>query len=76
MTRLAGCWAAGSSLSANKDQRGYALLRLPIRGGNWNNGATAGLRALNLNNPRTNANSNIGARPALGYVRNQMLTGY
>jgi hypothetical protein len=42
-----------------------ALLRLPIRGGNWNNGANAGVFALNLNNPRTNSNTNIGARPAL-----------
>ena len=33
-------------------------------GGNWNNGANAGLGALNLNNPASNANSNIGARPA------------
>ncbi|MCO7643737.1 reverse transcriptase/maturase family protein [Pseudomonas sp. S 311-6] len=37
--------------------------RLPIRGGNWNNGATAGLGALNLNNARSNANNNIGFRP-------------
>ena len=36
---------------------------LPIAGGNWNNGASAGVFALNLNNPRSNRNSNIGARP-------------
>jgi hypothetical protein len=41
------------------------LKRLPIRGGNWNNGSNAGLGALNLNNARTNTNSNIGFRPAL-----------
>lgn len=40
--------------------------RLPIRGGNWNNGATAGVFALNANNARSNANTNIGCRPALG----------
>lgn len=40
--------------------------RLPIRGGNWNNGATAGVFALNANNTRANANTNIGCRPALG----------
>jgi len=40
---------------------------MPIRGGNWNNGANAGLFALNLNNPRSNSNSNIGFRPALLY---------
>ena len=38
--------------------------RLPIRGGNWNNGATAGVFALNANNARSNANTNIGCRPA------------
>ena len=39
------------------------MKKLPIRLGNWNNGATAGLSALNLNNDRSNANDNIGARP-------------
>jgi len=45
------------------------LERLPIRGGNWNNGSNAGVFALNLNNPRSNASSNIGFRPALGESR-------
>ncbi len=36
---------------------------LPIRGGNWNNAAAAGVFTLNCNNTRTNANNNIGARP-------------
>lgn len=40
--------------------------RLPIRGGNWNNGASAGPFALNANNSRSNANTNIGFRPASG----------
>lgn len=40
------------------------LLRIPIAGGNWNNGANAGLFKLNLNNARSNANSNIGFRAA------------
>ncbi|UQZ83340.1 hypothetical protein SK3146_02527 [Paenibacillus konkukensis] len=39
--------------------------KLPIRGGNWNNGANAGVFALNLNNPRSNVNTNIGFRSAL-----------
>jgi retron-type reverse transcriptase len=39
---------------------------LPIRFGNWNNGLEAGLFNLNLNNDRSNTNTNIGARPALG----------
>lgn len=43
--------------------------RLPLRGGNWNNGSNAGLGALNLNNARSNANSNIGFRPALDNAR-------
>lgn len=41
----------------------------PIRGGNWNNGSNAGLGALNLNNSRSNANNNIGFRPALDNAR-------
>lgn len=41
------------------------MMRFPIRGGNWNNGANAGLGCLNLNNSRANANGNIGFRPAL-----------
>jgi len=40
--------------------------RMPIRGGNWNNGSRAGVFALNLNNARSNANTNIGFRPASG----------
>lgn len=39
-------------------------MRLPRRGGNWNNGANAGVATLNLNNERSNSNSNIGCRPA------------
>ena len=39
--------------------------RLPYRGGHWSNGSNAGLGALNLNNPRSNSNTNIGFRPAL-----------
>ncbi len=42
------------------------MKRVPIRGGNWNNAAITGVFALNLNNPRSNANVNIGARPASG----------
>ncbi len=36
-----------------------------MRGGNWGNGAGAGVFALNLNNPRTIANANVGFRAAL-----------
>lgn len=49
--------------------------RLPLRGGNWNNGSNAGLGALNFNNARTNVNNNIGFRPALDNARNTDLTG-
>ena len=41
------------------------MKRVPIRGGNWNNAALSGVFALNLNNARSNVNTNIGARPAL-----------
>lgn len=40
-------------------------------GGNWNNGAMAGLFAVNGNNPRSNSNWNIGFRSALPH--SQML---
>ena len=38
--------------------------RLPIRGANWYYGSSAGLAALSLYNPRSNASSYIGGRPA------------
>ncbi len=38
---------------------------LPLRGGDWYNGAGAGLFALYLNDPRANQNWNIGFRAAL-----------
>ena len=36
-------------------------------GGNWNNGANAGARAVNLNNYPWNVNTSIGARCACDY---------
>lgn len=47
----------------------------PLRGGNWTNGANAGLGALNLNNPRSNSNSNNGFRPALDNARSSYPKG-
>lgn len=38
---------------------------LPYRGGNWTNGVSAGMFALNLNNPRAKSGNNIGFRAAL-----------
>ena len=38
--------------------------RYPLRGGDWYVGANAGLGALDLDGPASNAYSNIGARPA------------
>ena len=38
--------------------------RLPYRGGNWDNGSTAGLAALNCNYSRVGTNSNLGFRLA------------
>ena len=46
-----------------KEGSGVNCERLPYRGGNWNNAGNAGLAALNLNNARTNSNTNIGFRP-------------
>jgi hypothetical protein len=38
--------------------------RYPLRGGAWGDGANAGLGALSLGNPASNASWAIGARPA------------
>lgn len=59
-------------VNEHRARQGCVLKRLPIRGGNWNNAADSGVFALNLNNPRSNANDNIGSRPALGDRQKQM----
>lgn len=51
------------------------MWRVPLRGGNWNNTSNAGLAALNLNNTRSNSNTNIGFRPALQLRLNGTPTG-
>ena len=38
--------------------------RLPIRGGDWGNGSSAGLAALDLNNARSGSDTTLGFRPA------------
>lgn len=38
--------------------------RLPVRGGNWSNAASAGVFFLSLSNARSSPTANIGARPA------------
>lgn len=48
---------------------------VPIRCGNWNNGLNAGPSAVNLNNPRSNSNTNIGARPDSESPRTRQLDG-
>lgn len=48
------------------------MTRFPYRGGNWNNGSNAGLAALNFNNSRANANTNIGFRPAFIIKRTEV----
>lgn len=40
-------------------------MRWPYRGGSYNNGSNAGVFYVNLNNPRSNANGNLGFRSAL-----------
>ena len=38
--------------------------RVPIRGGAWNSGLSAGVSAVLLSAPRSASNTDIGARPA------------
>ena len=45
---------------------------MALRGGNFNNTNSAGVRSLNLNNDRGNSNNNIGA--GLDYLRSQSAT--
>lgn len=63
--KLAAWSAAGLKHLLAAVNRGVRYNDVPIRGGNWNNAANAGVFALNLHNARSNANTNIGARPAL-----------
>ena len=37
---------------------------MPIRGGNWNNGANAGAFSLRLSNPRSSVYTDLGFRAA------------
>lgn len=53
--------------------KGLSVKWLPIRGGNRNNAGNAGLAALNLNNARSNSNSNIGFRPRSQFMSGQKL---
>ena len=41
------------------------MKRFPLRGGNWNNGANAGLGFLSLSNSRAYSDNLLGFRPAL-----------
>ena len=43
-------------------RNGKHLNMCPIVSANWNNGSTAGVWALNLNNVRSNSNNNVGGR--------------
>lgn len=45
----------------------------PIAGGNWNNGALAGVWNLNLNNVRSNSNDNVGFRSDSAKPRNLLI---
>lgn len=68
---------AGRTDRRGKDQKivGYGAaaylqpLAALIAGGNWNNGANCGARAVNCNNYPWNVNTNIGARGACDLVR-------
>lgn len=48
---------------------------MAYRGGNWNNGANAGVFYLNLNNARSNSNTNLGFRSALRIWQKAMTHG-
>ena len=52
------------------EQTDISVRRCAYRGGNWNNGANAGVFNVNLNNPRGNSNANIGGRSALPFAGN------
>lgn len=59
---------SSSSGSADYGTNGYWFNaegeRLPLRGGSWNNGASAGVFALYLNSPRSSVSTGIGFRSA------------
>jgi len=52
------------------------MLTVPIVGGNWNNSADAGVFARNVNNFRSNSNTNIGFRAADHGPRLTVQTGH
>jgi hypothetical protein len=64
-----------SGIAAQSKGYGCNGLRFPLRGGSWNNGADAGLGALNLNDRRANLNTNVGFRPALPLSQKSYLYG-
>ena len=45
-----------------RGMRGTGRYKAVIRGGNWDNGANAGVFALNANNAPSNSNDNVGFR--------------
>jgi hypothetical protein len=51
-------------------------LRCPYRGGNWNNGGINGVFNVNLNNARSNTNTNIGGRPAFPLAGNVCMASW
>ena len=61
------------SMGVHSPEYGAAAYLQPlaalIAGGNWNNGANCGARAVNCNNYPWNVNTNIGARGACDLVR-------
>lgn len=78
---MAGCWADGCGPRPAVKFLGKGRFawdstqRVAIRGGNWDNGANAGLFYLNLNNHRSNSNVNRGFRAALPIARRRTPTG-
>ena len=62
--KLAARSAAGLKHLLAAVNRGVRYNDVPIRGGNWNNAANAGVFALNSGYARSNVYTGVGARPA------------
>lgn len=63
-------WVKGISPRGERGDRAVCL-----RGGSWNNGSNAGVWAVNLNNARSNVNTNVGFRPFQAGVGRVVLMG-
>lgn len=70
---LSGAYAGNVHAGPSENRALWVRARVLIVGGNWNNGANAGLSAWNSNNDLSNSNSNIGARLAYPSDRKEII---